>query len=185
MLSQFISGDMPGLGGLDYSFPEGIHAIGRLDMASEGLLLLTTNKKVTRLLFLGEKPHKRTYLVKVKYTVSPETLEQLRTGVSIHIKGGVDYITTPCGVDIVEPPAGLFSNPFEEPDYVPYTWLRIVLTEGKYHQVRKMVRAVGHRCKRLIRTSIENLELGDLPPGGVQEIEEETFFRLLEIDNWR
>jgi 23S rRNA pseudouridine2457 synthase len=59
------------------------------------------------------------------------------------------------------------------------------LTEGKFHQVRKMVRTVRHRCKRLIRASIENLELGNLPPGGVREIEETEFFRLLKIDNWQ
>jgi len=56
MVSQFISSHDVGLiGQLDFDFPEGTHAIGRLDINSEGLLLLTTNKKVTRLLFLGEK----------------------------------------------------------------------------------------------------------------------------------
>ena len=68
---------------------------------------------------------------------------------------------------------------------MPSTWLTITLTEGKYHQIRKMVSSVYHHCKRLIRLSIEDLELGDLPPGGVKEIEEEEFFRKLKIDNWR
>src|ERR1700712_1142101 len=91
MVSQFISPDNVGLlGDIDFDFPEGIHAIGRLDNLSEGLLILTTNKKVTKLLFQGETPHKRTYLVRVKNIVSPESLERLRTGVTIKIKGGVD-----------------------------------------------------------------------------------------------
>ena len=48
--------------------------------------------------------------------------------------------------------------------------------------IRKMMGAIHHRCKRLIRISIEDLELGDLKPGGVKEIEEEDFFRLLKIE---
>src|ERR1700677_3596788 len=82
MVSQFISPDKVGLlGDINYEFPEGIHAIGRLDNHSEGLLILTTNKKVTKLLFQGETPHSRTYLVKVRQEVNPESLNMLRTGV--------------------------------------------------------------------------------------------------------
>ena len=56
MVSQFISShDVNLLGSLNFNFPEGTHAIGRLDNHSEGLLLLTTNKKVTKLLFQGTK----------------------------------------------------------------------------------------------------------------------------------
>ena len=71
MVSQFVSShEVNLLGNLDFIFPEGTHAIGRLDNHSEGLLILTTNKKVTRLLFQGETAHKRTYLVQVKNVVS-------------------------------------------------------------------------------------------------------------------
>lgn len=188
MLSQFIGEGqeaIPMLGELNYDFPEGIHAIGRLDRDSEGLLLLTTNQRVTKLLFQGEQPHKRTYLVKVKYAVTPEKLKQLQTGVTIRIKGGGYYVTTPCDVEIVEKPAGLFNRPIEPMEYGPVTWLLITLTEGKYHQIRKMVSNVGHRCLRLIRISIEDLVLGDLFPGGVHEVDEETFFMKLKIDNWK
>ena len=186
MVSQFISPDKVGLlGDIGYDFPEGIHAIGRLDNHSEGLLILTTNKKVTRLLFQGEVPHRRTYLVKVRQQVTEESLETLRNGVSIRIKGGGNWTTTPCEVDIVDKPDDMFSHPFERKEYVPHTWLQITLHEGKFHQVRKMVEAVSHRCIRLIRTSIEEIALGDLQPGGVQEIEEEHFFNQLKINTWR
>jgi len=186
MVSQFISPDKVGLlGDIGYDFPEGIHAIGRLDNHSEGLLILTTNKKVTRLLFQGEVPHRRTYLVKVRQQVTEESLNTLRSGVSIRIKGGDNWTTTPCEADIVEKPGDMFSHPYERKEYVPHTWLRITLSEGKYHQVRKMVEAISHRCIRLIRTSIEDVNLGDLQPGCVQEIEEEHFFKQLKIDNWR
>lgn len=186
MVSQFVSPDeVRLLGDLDFDFPEGTHAIGRLDSHSEGLLILTTNKKVTNLLFLGEVPHKRTYWVNVGHIVSEETLELLRSGIAIRVKGGGDYVTAPCEVEIIERPAVLSRQENETRDSVPNTWLSITLTEGKYHQVRKMVRTARHRCKRLIRASIEDLELGDLPPGGVREIEEESFFRLLKIQNWQ
>ena len=186
MVSQFISPDKVGLlGDINFEFPEGIHAIGRLDNHSEGLLILTTNKKVTKLLFQGEAPHSRTYLVKVRQQVTPEELQLLRDGISIRIKGGGQWVTTPCEANIVEKPADMFSHPFERKEYVPHTWLMITLSEGKFHQVRKMVEAISHRCIRLIRLSIEDLELGDLQPGCVKEIDEELFFQQLKIANWR
>jgi 23S rRNA pseudouridine2457 synthase len=187
MVSQFISPDKVRLlGDLDFDFPEGTHAVGRLDNNSEGLLLLTTNKRVTRLLFESEQPHKRTYLVMVKNIVSEEAAEQLRNGVTIRIKGGLDWVTTPCEVEIVGKPSYVLPrihHPLKE--FLPHTWLTITLTEGKFHQVRKMTSAIHHHCDRLIRISIEDIELGDLPPGGVREIEEETFFRLLKIEDWQ
>ena len=186
MVSQFVSpDDVRLLGALDFEFPEGTHAIGRLDSNSEGLLILTTNKKVTNLLFQGEVPHKRTYWVNVGHIVPPETVELLRTGMPIRIKGGGYYTTAPCEVEIIDRPAILGTHKNEMQPDVPNTWLSITLTEGKYHQVRKMVREANHRCKRLIRASIEDLELDDLPPGGVRELAEAEFFRLLKIDNWK
>jgi 23S rRNA pseudouridine2457 synthase len=186
MVSQFVSTDeVRLLGALDFEFPEGTHAIGRLDSASEGLLILTTNKRVTSLLFMGEVPHKRTYWVNVGHIVAPETVELLRTGIPIRVKGGGYYTTAACEVEIIERPAILGKHKNETQLNIPNTWLSITLTEGKFHQVRKMVRMAKHRCKRLIRASIEDLELGDLPSGGVKEIEEEEFFRLLKIGNWK
>ncbi len=183
MVSQFVSSHQVNLlGQLDFNFPEGTHAVGRLDNHSEGLLILTTNKKVTRLLFLADTPHKRTYLVQVNNVLSKENLQLLQTGISIRIKEGVNYLTPPCDVSIVENPGSIYEDTATLPKYGPHTWLLITLTEGKFHQVRKMMGAVHHRCKRLIRVSIEDLELGTLQPGGVKEIEEPEFFKLLKIN---
>ncbi|MHA4812469.1 pseudouridine synthase [Flavitalea flava] len=182
MVSQFVSShEVRLLGDLDFVFPEGTHPIGRLDNHSEGLLILTTNKKVTRLLFESETLHKRTYLVKVKHAVSAENLDRLRKGIGIRVRGGGDYITTACEAEIVDKPTNLFGNGWEGWEFTPHTWLQITLTEGKFRQIRKMVAAIGHRCIRLIRLSIEELELEDLPVGGVREIEEPAFFRKLKI----
>ena len=186
MVSQFISPDKVGLlGDIDFDFPEGIHAIGRLDNHSEGLLILTTNKRVTKLLFESKVPHKRTYLVQVKNEVTEETIEQLKKGVSIQVKGGGNYITSPCDAAIVDRPPIITASENEIKEHLPHTWLSITLTEGKFHQIRKMVKAVAHRCKRLIRLSIEDLTLDDLQPGCVKEIEETEFFTKLRIDNWK
>ena len=183
MVSQFISSDKVNLlGDLDFDFPLGTHAIGRLDSNSEGLLLLTTNKKVTRLLFLGEEKHHRTYLVQVNNILSDENLKRLQQGVSIRIKENKKYTTPACDVILVEHPETMYTFQTEISNkYGPHTWLLITLTEGKYHQVRKMMAAVHHRCKRLIRVSIEDIKLEGLAPGVVREIDEEDFFTKLKI----
>ncbi|RFS20215.1 rRNA pseudouridine synthase [Chitinophaga silvatica] len=182
MVSQFISSvPVRLLGDLAFDFPEGTHAIGRLDNHSEGLLILTTNKIVTQLLFCGEKPHTRTYLVRVKGKMSASTLQKLRSGVPIRISNDDYYIAKPTHVEIVERPASLADRPGELPIDAPQTWLLITLTEGKYHQIRKMVGALKHRCQRLIRVSIEDLELDQLLPGEVKELQEDYFFSKLNI----
>ena len=182
MVSQFVSThEVPLLGDVLFDFPEGTHAIGRLDKNSEGMLLLTTNKKITRLLFQSVVPHTRTYLIQVRGIVTESTVEALKQGVTIPVKGGLDYVTKPCDVSLVEKPLNLFSSGYELHERVPSSWLHITLTEGKFHQVRKMVDAVRHPCKRLIRISIEDIHLEDLQPGEVKEVGEDDFFRKLRL----
>lgn len=182
MVSQFISTDKVNLlGNIDFDFPEGTHAIGRLDNHSEGLLLLTNNKKITRLLFSSSVPHKRTYLVQVNNHINEEKLHKLQTGISIRIAGGEYYTTPPCDVAIVTEADKLYAYCQTSPQFGPHTWLTITLTEGKFHQVRKMVGAIRHRCKRLIRISIEELYLDNLAPGAILEIPEQVFFEKLKL----
>jgi 23S rRNA pseudouridine2457 synthase len=182
MVSQFISSHQVGLlGDITFDFPSGIHALGRLDNASEGLLLLTTNKKTTRLLFQGPKPHRRTYLVMVQNMVSPESLAKLQTGIPIKIKNGAWYTAKPAAAEIISNPSNLCPQATDQREAYPHTWLLITLTEGKYHQVRKMVLALRHRCLRLIRLSMENITLEGIAPGEVREMEETDFFEGLQI----
>jgi 23S rRNA pseudouridine2457 synthase len=186
MVSQFVSThDVRLLGNLDFGFPPGTHAVGRLDNDSEGLLILTTNKKVTRLLFLSNDPHNRTYLVQINNILSDENLKRLQNGISIRIKTGVHYTTSPCDVKITINPEEFYDLGERLTAYHPFTWLLITITEGKFHQVRKMIAATGHKCKRLIRISIEDLKLDGLKAGEVRAINEEEFFTKLKIDDWR
>ena len=184
MVSQFVSpDDVKLLGEIDFDFPEGTHAIGRLDNHSEGLLILTTDKRVTKRLFSSKIPHRRTYLVQVNQVVSEESLQKLITGISIRIQGGEDYIAKAVEAAIIPEPVLFKRILTEHEEKIPNTWLSITLTEGKFHQIRKMVAAIRHRCRRLIRVSIEDLLLEDLTAGKVKEIGEEEFYRKLKIEN--
>jgi 23S rRNA pseudouridine2457 synthase len=87
-------------------------------------------------------------------------------------------------VQLLDTPPALPEYQLELNPNITHSWLRISLYEGKYHQIRNMMRAVNHPCRRLIRTSVEDLELGDLPPGHVRELDEGDFFRLLKIGEW-
>jgi 23S rRNA pseudouridine2457 synthase len=182
MVSQFVSSHpVRLLGDLSFPFPDGTHAIGRLDQASEGLLLLTTNKKVTRLLFQNVVPHQRTYLVQVKNKVTAETVQQLKKGILISAPNGLQYLTSPCQVTVVDPPHYIWESEIPPHQNVVSDWLSITLTEGKYHQVRKMLAAVHHKCIRLIRTSIENVSIEKVAPGEVLELTQEEFFAKLNL----
>jgi 23S rRNA pseudouridine2457 synthase len=182
MVSQFVSADKVRLlGEIDFEFPEGTHAIGRLDKDSEGLLLLTTDKRVTRLLFQGKQPHKRTYLVHVKNIMTEEIANRLATGVEISATQGGNYLTTPCSVKLIEKPSFVTDPVIALHEKVENSWVSITLTEGKFHQVRKMVRAVGHPCVRLIRESIEGISIKGLLPGDVVEMTGDVFFEKLKL----
>ncbi len=183
MVSQFVSTHQVNLlHQLNFAFPEGTHAIGRLDQNSEGLLLLTTNKKITRLLFQGPVPHNRTYLVQVKNLVSPDTIDKLAGGIEISATNGKTFKTTTCKVSLLEQPLHLAVAEKPLHENVQSSWLEIILTEGRFHQVRKMVAAVHHKCIRLIRTSIEDIHIGSMRPGEVIELNENDFFKLLKLN---
>jgi 23S rRNA pseudouridine2457 synthase len=182
MVSQFVSThDVGLLGDLDFDFPEGTHAIGRLDSDSEGLLLLTTDKRVTRLLFLDAVPHLRTYLVMVQNEVTDETFRLLQEGIPILIKDSQTYIAKPTAIEIIKNPLEWYAHASDPREIYPHTWLLITLTEGKYRQVRKMVMAARHRCLRLIRLSISNIQLAGIEPGKIKEVDQASFYGLLGI----
>jgi len=181
MVSQFVSSHkVMLLGDMDFNFPEGTHAIGRLDSTSEGLLILTTDKTVTRKLFLAAEAHTRSYLVMVQHKMTDETFQHLQEGVLIPLSEKETYLAKPYSVKIINEPTSLYKYASNPREIYPHTWLLITLTEGKFRQVRKMVLALKHRCLRLIRLSISNILLEDLAPGKVKELNEEEFYNLLK-----
>ncbi len=183
-MSQFISPHKKRLlGELNFSFPEGTSAVGRLDDNSEGLLILTTDKSLSHELLLPQKQHKRTYVVQVEKNMTQEKLEQLINGVPIVTPREGLYLTKPCTVCIIPKPSWLPKRGHEFREDLPQTWIELVLTEGKFHQVRKMTAAIGHPTKRLIRTGIEGLHLHGLQPGEVKELSGEYLFSALGLTN--
>jgi len=182
MISQFVSPyDHRLLGDLEFDFPEGTNAVGRLDEDSEGLLILTTDKTLTRRLLHPERKHRRSYIVQVERKVEAEAIQRLSNGLDILIKKRGTYTTQPCEVSLIQKPENLPERAHAFKEYIPHSWLEFVLTEGKNRQIRKMCAAVRHDCKRLIRTRIENLELGTMLPGDVKEIGQQELFELLRL----
>ena len=174
-LSQFINNQTKRkkkmLGEL-HDFPEGTMAIGRLDVKSEGLLLLTTDGKVSDFITTRGKVEKE-YYVQLDGAITMNEIEQLRNGVKIGIKGE-KYLTKPCKVTIIDTPN--FPDrimKIRDERHGPTSWISITLQEGKYRQVRKMTSAVGFPTLRLVRVRIDgNVLLNNLESGGVVEVED-------------
>lgn len=182
MVSQFVSPHkLRLLCDLEYNFPEGTNAVGRLDNDSEGLLILTNDKSLVGRLMHPDRKIAKRYVVQVEKNVSPEKLEILRTGVDILVKGKGEYHTKECEVNIIEKPTYLPPRGHEFRDDLPQTWLEFVLKEGKNRQIRKMCSAVRHDCKRLIRTHIEELNIIGMQPGEVKEMSREELFTKLKL----
>jgi 23S rRNA pseudouridine2457 synthase len=181
MLSQFVRIRKKNvLGDLDYNFPEGTNALGRLDENSEGLLILSTDKQLTGLLLKPENLHQRVYWVQVHGVVKEETLKTLEAGISIRMHKE-DYFTKPCKAKIINTPGNLAERGHPVSEHKTTTWIELILIEGKFHQIRKMTAAVGHQTMRLIRVAIEDVLLLDMKPGEVKELSREEIYSRLKI----
>jgi len=158
------------LGGL-HDFAPGTMAIGRLDEPSEGLLLLTTDGKVSAAVNGGGVD--KEYYAQVRGVVTDEAIARMCAGVEIGIHGK-KYVTNPCLVSRVAPAPDFSFPPKREHtgNHGPTSWISVTLREGKYRQVRKMAAAVGHPVVRLVRVRIGKLRLGDMAAGEVREVEE-------------
>ena len=182
MVSQFVSSHKVRLlGDLEYDFPEGTNAVGRLDNDSEGLLILTTDRSLVSKLMHPDRKVEKRYVVQVEKQISEEKLNLLRTGVDILVKGRGEYHTKDCEVNVVEKPAYLPPRGHEFREDLPQSWLEFVLKEGKNRQIRKMCSAVRHDCKRLIRTHIADVNIIGMQPGEVKEVSQEELFAKLGL----
>ncbi|MCT8999808.1 pseudouridine synthase [Chelativorans intermedius] len=139
--------------------PEGLPrlvTVGRLDINTEGLLLLTNDGGLARILELPSTGWLRRYRVRVHGAVDPVALAQLEHGIAVD---GVFYGAIEATLDRKQG-----SN----------AWLTLGLREGKNREVKKVLGALGLEVTRLIRVSYGPFQLGDLPEGAVQEIKGRT-----------
>jgi 23S rRNA pseudouridine2457 synthase len=170
MISQFINpakrkkkllGDL-------HDFPKGTMAIGRLDVPSEGLLLLTTDGKVSADI-RGSK-YEKEYYIQVDGVPTQEAIEKLKAGVTIGFNGK-KYLTKPGKAFCIEDPKfPLRSMKIRDKRHGPTSWIAIIIREGKFRQVRKMTAAVGLPTLRLIRIRIGDIKLQNLKVGEVKEV---------------
>ena len=126
--------------------------VGRLDLNTEGLLLLTTDGELKRLLELPATGVERAYRARVYGSVTQDQLEQLIEGVEIE---GVRYGSIDANLE-----RRTGAN----------TWIELILTEGKNREVRRVLEYLGLQVSRLIRTRYGPFVLGDMPPGSVGEV---------------
>lgn len=136
-----------------------VYAAGRLDLASEGLLILTNDGNFIHHLTDPEHHLPKTYFVQVEGVVTDEAINRLESGM---VFDGVK--TRRCRVLVITEP-GL--PPREKPitPHAPTSWLRIELKEGKKHQIRRMTAAVGLPTLRLVRIALGPVTLENLLPG--------------------
>ena len=172
-LSQFVSQQTKRrnkkmLGQL-HEFPQGSMAIGRLDEQSEGLLLITTDGRVSE--FIRSNKVEKEYYAQVDGVIDSVAIEKMRNGVEISTDNG-NYLTKPCCVKLLDeaPILPLRNKKIRDDRHGPTSWISIILTEGKFRQVRKMTAIVGFPTLRLIRTRIGNIVLGKRQPGEVQSV---------------
>ena len=127
-----------------------VYPVGRLDWASEGLLLMTNDGALANALMKASSNVPKVYVVKVAGQPDEAKLDKLRRGVSIAEKGGRRVRTAPAKIRLIREG----DNP----------WLEVTIIEGRNRQVRKMFEEVGHHVEKIRRVKYGPLTL-DVPPG--------------------
>ncbi|MDR3559144.1 MAG: pseudouridine synthase [Candidatus Pacebacteria bacterium] len=140
-------------------FPVKVFPLGRLDKDSRGLIILTNDGRVTDKLLNPENEHEKKYLVEVNKAITKEFLQKMRDGVKLDD----GYRTKKCAVKREMP-----------------NFFSITLTEGKKRQIRRMCSALGYRVVDLVRTSIMNIHLNDLPEGQFRPIKKTELQKFLQ-----
>lgn len=161
VLSQFTAeGRWRGL--KDFIDLPGVYAAGRLDVDSEGLLLLTDHGGLQAHIADPRFKLEKTYWVQVEGRPQAAALRMLREGVPLK-----DGMTRPARARVLEEPPSVWMRdvPIRTRQNIPTSWLELAIREGRNRQVRRMTAAVGLPTLRLIRVAIGPYALGDLSPG--------------------
>ncbi len=149
----------PTVAGLLRPSRERVFPVGRLDMQSEGLLILTNDGDLARNLMHPSRLVPKTYLAKVRGVPEPATLRKLEAGIRMDGRK-----TAPAEVRIARPGAN--------------AWVQITISEGRKHQVRRMLEAVGHPVSKLRRIRLGGVALGKLRVGEVRALTDSEVARL-------
>lgn len=140
-----------------------VYPVGRLDYASEGLLLLTNDGGLAEKLMKAASEFPKTYLVKVSGKPTDEAIARLRSGVSIIAPPGRRVKTAPTKIRLLKD--------------APNPWYEITLIEGRNRQIRRMFEQVGHHVEKIRRVRYGPLQL-DVPPGHFRRLSREEVTRL-------
>lgn len=140
------------------NYPERIFSVGRIDKASEGLILLTNDGELANAISHSDHGHEKEYLVTLDKAFSDEFIHNMSRGVQIP-----GAKTKPCFIERVS------DDEF-----------RIILTQGLNRQIRRMCRAFGYTVTKLERTRIMNIHLGELARGEYRELSNEEILELKE-----
>ena len=167
VLSQFTpEGRWRGL--KEYIDVPGVHAAGRLDADSEGLLLLTNDGPLQARIADPRFKMEKTYWVQVEGLPDQAALQAPRQGVQLK-----DGMTLPARARLLEPPPALWPRdpPIRVRQAIADCWIELVIREGRNRQVRRMTAAVGHPTLRLVRAAIGPYTLDGLEPGQWKDVE--------------
>jgi 23S rRNA pseudouridine2605 synthase len=146
--------------------PERVYPVGRLDYASEGLLLLSNDGALAQKLTKAGSHIPKTYLVKISGKPGEKSLQRLRSGITIALDDGRRFKTSPAKIRLVED--------------APNPWYEVVLIEGRNRQIRRMFQQIGFLVEKIKRTQLGPLTL-DVPPGKFRPLTEREVHRLKNL----
>jgi 23S rRNA pseudouridine2457 synthase len=159
----------------EFELPKQVYPIGRLDADSEGLLLLSDDKRLVDAVLHPKHHRPKTYWVQIERIPEDAALAALAKGVQLK-----EGLTRPAEVRRIEaPPLPPRDPPIRFRKTVPDCWIELRISEGKNRQVRRMTAAVGHPTLRLVRAAIADVELDGLEPGQKRLLTREEEARLL------
>jgi 23S rRNA pseudouridine2457 synthase len=162
-----------------FNVEKDVYPIGRLDKDSEGLLILTNDKKLNSIALSPKQHVEKTYWVQIDGKITTEALGNLKQGVII--KHNNQYVKTlpakvrkitPLDIPERNPPVRFRKN-------IPTEWIEIKINEGKNRQVRKMTAAVGFPTLRLIRVAFGKIELPNFVPASIKEFSQNEIYSKL------
>jgi 23S rRNA pseudouridine2457 synthase len=153
----------------------GIYSAGRLDLDSEGLLILSDDGELIHRLTDPGFHHSKTYLVQVEGVISNEAIGRLSNGVTLR-----DYRSLPAEViPIPEPQLPRRAKPVTP--HGPTAWLQVILYEGKKRQIRHMTASVGLPTLRIVRVAIGPITVDNLQPGEWTKLSEVELSKLKQF----